>query len=405
MNVINHWAIFLSNNSHSHVLVQQLLFGKANTPFTDFNGLKGVLFSTITLQEFIEEEAKHQHTDILKNTSRTLQSMSSGERKKALLAYLLLQQPDFIILDNPFDNLDFDSQQILLQQLLIISQHTAIIQLINRKSDQLSFITNAININDNLDAKPSNNDIFSGSIPPPLKQYTIDGNTLIEFKSVTVKYEERTIVKDINWVINTGEFWQLVGPNGAGKTTLLTMINGDNPKAYGQDLYLFGKRKGSGETVWEIKEKIGYLTPAMTDLFSTRHTLEHMIVSGFLDSIGLYKLPTDSQLHLAYKWLQVINLQHLKHIPFCKLSVGQQRMALIARAMVKHPPLLILDEPNSGLDDHNVALVSALINKIAAESTTAILYVSHRTEKNINPQYIYELQPSSTGSIGFVRYL
>ena len=224
MNVINHWAIFLSNNSHSHVLVQQLLFGKANTPFTDFNGLKGVLFSTITLQEFIEEEAKHQHTDILKNTSRTLQSMSSGERKKALLAYLLLQQPDFIILDNPFDNLDFDSQQILLQQLLIISQHTAIIQLINRKSDQLSFITNAININDNLDAKPSNNDIFSGSIPPPLKQYTNDGNTLIEFKNVTVKYEERTIVKDINWVINTGEFWQLVGPNGAGKTTLLTMI-------------------------------------------------------------------------------------------------------------------------------------------------------------------------------------
>ena len=405
MNVINHWAIFLSNNSHSHVLVQQLLFGKANAPFTYFNGLKGVLFSTITLQEFIEEEAKHQHTDILKNTSRTLQSMSSGERKKALLAYLLLQQPDFIILDNPFDNLDFDSQQILLQQLLIISQHTAIIQLINRKSDQLSFITNAININDNLDAKPSNNDIFSGSIPPPLKQYTNDGNTLIEFKSVTVKYEERTIVKDINWVINTGEFWQLVGPNGAGKTTLLTMINGDNPKAYGQDLFLFGKRKGSGETVWEIKEKIGYLTPAMTDLFSTRHTLEQMIVSGFLDSIGLYKLPTDSQLQLAYKWLQVINLQHLKHIPFCKLSVGQQRMALIARAMVKHPPLLILDEPNSGLDDHNVALVSALINKIAAESTTAILYVSHRTEKNINPQYVYELQPSSTGSIGFVRYL
>ena len=405
MNVINHWAIFLSNNSHSHVLVQQLLFGKANTPFTDFNGLKGVLFSTITLQEFIEEEAKHQHTDILKNTSRTLQSMSSGERKKALLAYLLLQQPDFIILDNPFDNLDFDSQQILLQQLLIISQHTAIIQLINRKSDQLSFITNAININDNLDAKPSNNDIFSGSIPPPLKQYTNDGNTLIEFKNVTVKYEERTIVKNINWEINAGEFWQLVGPNGAGKTTLLTMINGDNPKAYGQDLFLFGKRKGSGETVWEIKEKIGYLTPAMTDLFSTRHTLEHMIVSGFLDSIGLYKLPTDNQLQLAYKWLQVMNLQHLKHIPFCKLSVGQQRMALIARAMVKHPPLLILDEPNSGLDDHNVALVSALINKIAAESTTAILYVSHRTEKNINPQYIYELQPSSTGSIGFVRYL
>ncbi len=405
MTIINHLAVFLSNNSHSEVLVQQLLSGNAKVPFTDFSGLKGVLFSTTTLQEFIVEEAKHQHTAVLENTSRTLQSMSSGERKKALLAYLLLQQPDFIILDNPFDNLDVASQQLLLQQLIAISHHTAIIQFVNRQAEQLPFITNTITIKNNVDTKPSNNEAFSGNIPPPLKQYTNDGNTLVEFKNITVKYEDRTIVKDINWVINGGEFWQLVGPNGAGKTTLLTMINGDNPKAYGQDLFLFGKRKGSGETVWDIKEKIGYLTPAMTDLFTTRHTLEHMIVSGFLDSIGLYKLPTNSQLQLANKWLIVIKLQHLKHTPFCKLSLGQQRMALLARAMVKHPPLLILDEPNAGLDDHNVAIVSALINKIAAESTTAILYVSHRTEKDITPQYVYELQPTNTGSIGFVRKL
>jgi molybdate transport system ATP-binding protein len=400
MNSINHWAVFLTNNSHSQVLVQQLLSNNAKAPFTDYNGLKGVLFSTISLQEFIEEEAKHQHTEVLKNSSRTLQSMSSGERKKALLVYLLAQQPDYIILDNPFDNLDLASQQLLLQNLIAISLHTAIIQLINRKADQLPFITNTITFSANNDAITSNHAAFSGSIPPPIKQFAIEKTTLIEFKNVTVKYEDRTIVKNINWTINAGEFWQLVGPNGAGKTTLLTMINGDNPKAYGQDLWLFGKRKGSGETVWDIKEKIGYLTPAMTDLFSTRHTLKQMIVSGFFDSIGLYTLPTDGQLKLADKWLQVINLHHLKHSPFCKLSLGQQRMALIARAMVKHPPLLILDEPNAGLDDHNVAIVSALINKIAAESTTAILYVSHRTEKDITPQFVYELQPTSHGSIG-----
>ena len=403
MNSINHWAVFLSNNSNSQILINQLLECKATKPFTGFNHLKGVLFSNITLNGFIEEEAKHEHSPVLENTSRTLKSMSSGERKKALLAYLLLQQPDFIILDNPFDNLDIASQKLLLEELTKIAAHTAFIQLINRKNDQLPFITNTITIDGEKNGITNNNYSFSGSIPPPIKHYKIDTTTLVVFKNVTVKYDDRTIVNAINWTINAGEFWQLVGPNGSGKTTLLTLINGDNPKAYGQDLFLFGKRKGSGETVWDIKEKIGYLTPAMTDLFSLNHTLEQMVVSGFFDSIGLYKLPTDIQLKLANQWLVLLDMQQLKNIPFYKLSLGQQRMALIARAMVKHPPLLILDEPTSGLDDYSVSVLSALINKIAEESTTAILYVSHRTEKDITPQFIYELLPTNVGSMGFVR--
>ena len=257
MNSINHWAVFLSNNSNSQILINQLLECKATKPFTGFNHLKGVLFSNITLNGFIEEEAKHEHSPVLENTSRTLKSMSSGERKKALLAYLLLQQPDFIILDNPFDNLDIASQKLLLEELTKIAAHTAFIQLINRKNDQLPFITNTITIDGEKNGITNNNYSFSGSIPPPIKHYKIDTTTLVVFKNVTVKYDDRTIVNAINWTINAGEFWQLVGPNGSGKTTLLTLINGDNPKAYGQDLFLFGKRKGSGETVWDIKEKIG----------------------------------------------------------------------------------------------------------------------------------------------------
>ena len=217
---------------------------------------------------------------------------------------------------------------------------------------------------------------------------------------MTVKYEERVIVKDINWTINAGEFWQLVGPNGSGKTTLLTMINGDNPKAYNQDLTLFGRKKGTGETVWSIKQKIGYLTPSMTDLFNTRHTLEQMIISGFTDSIGLYKEPSDIQIRLADEWLELIEMSQLKKRVFCQLSLGQQRLALVARAMVKHPPLLILDEAMSGLDDHNASVVTNLINKIASESKTAILYVSHRIEEGLLPEHIFELTPSESGSAG-----
>ncbi|OIQ97964.1 putative ABC transporter ATP-binding protein YlmA [mine drainage metagenome] len=411
-----HWAVFLSNNSDTQFFAQQILNGKAVEPFAAFNHLKGVLFSPILLNELIEEESRRDYSEVTKNIRRQLKSLSSGEQKKALLAYVLAQQPDYIILDNPFDNLDKASQQSFKQMLTEIAEHTLLIQLINRKSDLLPFINNAIELEENnkivlvddienyLDQHKKDNTInISQKVPPPIQKYFIDNRPLVDFKNVTVQYDEKIILKNINWTINTNEFWQLVGPNGSGKTTLLTMITGDNVKGYGKDFELFGKRKGSGETVWEIKKKIGYVTPAMTDLFSTRHTLQEMIVSGFYDSIGLYIIPTEMELRLANEWLQLIEMQHLKNIAFCELSLGLQRKALIARAMVKHPPLLILDEPAFGLDDHNTAMVTTLINKIAEESSTTILYVSHRSEDGIKPQFIFELIPTESGSIAVIK--
>ena len=410
----NHWAVFLSNNANKHSFVHQLINGKANGHFEVFNLLKGVLFSSITLNEFIEEEARHEEWVVSKQYNRGIRNLSSGEQKKALLTYLLAQNPDFIILDNPFDNLDIAGQASLLKQISELSETVSVIQLINRNRDLMPFINNAVRIEeerildiDDIETYLSNHKTDSllldnKTVPPPIKEYVLDNKELVCFKNVTVSYEERIIVKDINWTINRGEFWQLVGPNGSGKTTLLTMINGDNPKAFNQDLTLFGKRKGTGETVWEIKQKVGYLTPSMTDLFSTRHTVEEMIVSGFLDSIGLYKIPSDIQLRLANEWIDLIEMTHLKNKPFCSLSLGQQRLALVARAMVKHPPLLILDEAMSGLDDHNAAIVISLINKIAAESKTTILLVSHRIEDGLSPNKIFELIPTENGSIGKV---
>ncbi len=412
----NNWAVFLSNNSDTNLFAQQILNGKAIEQFAAFNNLKGIHFSPILLNELIEEESRRDYSEVTKNIHRQLKSLSSGEQKKALLAYVLAQQPDYIILDNPFDNLDKASQQSLKLMLTEIAKDVLLIQLINRKSDLLPFINHAVELAENnkiilirdietyLSQHKKDNAInFSQKVPPPIQQYFLENKTLVQFKNVTVQYAEKIILKNINWIINTNEFWQLVGPNGSGKTTLLTMITGDNVKGYGKDFELFGKRKGSGETVWEIKKKIGYVTPAMTDLFNTRHTLEEMIVSGFYDSIGLYIIPTEMELRLANEWLQLIEMQHLKNVAFCELSLGLQRKALIARAMVKHPPLLILDEPAYGLDDHNTAMVTALINKIAEESCTSILYVSHRSEDGIKPQFIFELIPSESGSVGLIK--
>jgi len=410
----NHWAIFLSNSTNKNSFVQKILNGKGDGYLNVFNSLKGVLFSAISLNEFIEEEEKHEEWTVSKQYNRGIRNLSSGEQKKALLAYLLKQNPDFIILDNPFDNIDVQGQIALLENITALSSTISMIQLVNRNRDVLPFIKNALRLEDNnsistieklgdyIETITRNNSANNSirALPPPIKEFILESDELISFKNVMVSYEERVIVKNINWTINRGDFWQLIGPNGSGKTTLLTMINGDNPKAYNQNITLFGKRKGTGETVWEIKQKVGYLTPSMTDLFSTRHTVEEMIISGFLDSIGLYKLPSDRQVRLAEEWLDLIEMSHLKKAVFCSLSLGQQRLALVARAMVKHPPLLILDEAMSGLDDYNATIVTSLINKIAAESKTTILYVSHRIEEGLTPNKIFELTPSENGSTG-----
>jgi len=409
----NHWGVFLSDNANKKLFTEELLEGKASGKLAKFNILKGQLFSDHLINKIIEAEYRHERIEVEKENNRSFRSLSGGEQRKSLLNYCLSQKADYLILDNPLDNLDSASQQSFRILLKDIANHTTIIQLINRKSDLLDFIYNLIRIDDdntityydegksflNRTVTPV---ILTSAIPPPLSNYDISAKNLVSFNSISVRYDNKTILKDICWQINSGEFWQLNGPNGSGKTTLLSLIIGDNPQGYGQDLVLFGRKKGSGESIWDIKEKVGYFTPSMTDLFNKYHTLENMIISGFMDSIGLYIQPSDLQIKLAREWLSLIKLLQLKDKSFGELSLGQQRIALIARAMIKHPPLLILDEPASGMDDHNSFLVTSLINKIAAESKIAILYVSHRKEEGLKSDMTFELTPTPIGSIGSI---
>jgi len=238
------------------------------------------------------------------------------------------------------------------------------------------------------------------NIPKSYKLEKKNFKSLIKLKNVNVSYGQRPILKNIYWEIKPNEFWQLIGPNGSGKSTILTLISGDNPKGFLQDMTLFGMKKGSGETVWDIKRHIGFFSSEMLIGFKRSDTIENMIISGFLDSIGLYNYPTDIQIDIAQKWLHVLNMFQLKDEYFNSLSNGHKRLVLIARAMVKHPPLLILDEPTNGLDDNDSEILAKLINKISEETNTAIIYVSHRKEAHINPNYVYELVPCKTGSTG-----
>lgn len=415
MILLNHYAIFLSNGSDKNLIIEQLLSKNLSGILANFNEIEGVLFSKISITEILEEEDRHGFTEVTKSLDRSLKSMSSGEQKRVFLHYLLARNFDFMILDNPFDNLDIATRESLKTIFCEASEKTIFIQLVHRERDLLPFIDNIITVGNenNFTLQPdkqaflqqyhaTQENHFPDEIPAPLRVYENVPGDLIKFQHVKVSYNEKPILQDIIWTIRKGEFWHLRGPNGSGKTTILSMITGDNPKGYGQNLTLFGIKKGSGESVWSIKENIGYVTPSMTDLFSTRHTLEQMLISGFHDSIGLYVYPTDSEVRTAKSWLKLIGMENLTDKLFCMLSAGQQRMALVVRAMIKHPPLLILDEPIAGLDDYHSLLVVSLINKIADESNTAILYVSHQDEEGLFPKKIFELIPSENGSIGRV---
>ncbi|CAI2767695.1 ATP-binding cassette domain-containing protein [Flavobacterium collinsii] len=408
---MQHWDILLSNQVNKKAFIDTLLLGEAKGELDIFNNQKGILFSDIAIEKFIEKEYQYDTVEAAPESHRQLRTFSSGERKKEFLKYCINQNPDFIIFDNPFDHLDHASRAALAKSLEKLTDTIAIIQLVNRVVDVLDFVPNKALIKDNsfeLHPISKNENHFktlnTAAIPKAIEPHSFHESVLIKMDKVSVNYEERKIVDNISWTIKQGEFWQLVGPNGSGKSTLLSLITGDNPKGFGQDLYLFGRKKGSGESVWDIKKQIGIFTTSMTDLFQKGHTLEEMILSGFFDSIGLYIEPTTLQKQTVTQWLEVIEMTHLRKKRFIDLSIGQQRVALIVRAVLKHPPILILDEPVEGLDDENVDLVIQLINTIKQDTNVSILYVSHRIENGLAPTSVFELLPTPTGSIGKIKY-
>ncbi|MAU15865.1 MAG: ABC transporter [Muricauda sp.] len=405
------YAILTQNSSNTKPLIHSLLNNRPIDGLEALQGLNGVLFSRSEINRYMDEEDRHDIKVLTKETDQSLKTMSSGEQKKALLNHLLQQDPDFMVLENPFDNLDVATQAKLKEQLLKIASHKIVVQLVSRLDDILPITTDFFKLDgDKLHPYNSPDDFwnenktgaitFNGTIPPALSPVKTEVTELVKFKKVSVSFDGRPVLDQIDWTIKKGEFWQLMGPNGSGKSTLLSMITGDNHKGYGQDLTIFGQKKGSGESVWDLKQKIGYFTPAITDKFTGYHSLENMIISGLHDSIGLYVQPTDSEKNLANQWLKLLNLEDKKDDHFRDLSAGDKRLVMMARAMVKHPPLLILDEPTAGLDDPSSNLFVALVNKVANESDTAIIFVSHRKEPQLNPEYIYELLPSETGSKG-----
>lgn len=204
---------------------------------------------------------------------------------------------------------------------------------------------------------------------------------LCETQDLAIGYGKMPLASGIALGANPGQILVLVGPNGAGKSTLLSLITGDHPQGYSNDLTLFGRRRGSGETIWDIKKHIGYVSSSLHLEYRVSTNVRNVILSGYFDSIGIYQAVSDKQHKLVQRWLDILGIdKRTADAPFHSLSWGQQRLALIVRALVKHPTLLILDEPLQGLDPLNRQLIRRFVDVLISEGETQLLFVSHHAE-------------------------
>ncbi|AOL15166.1 MULTISPECIES: molybdate ABC transporter ATP-binding protein ModF [Enterobacter] len=363
-----------------------------------------------TTAEIIQDEVKDparcqrlaERFGITALLNRRFKYLSTGETRKTLLCQALMSEPELLILDEPFDGLDVQSRAQLAALLESLNQQGYTLVLVLNRFDEIpDFIQHAgvladCNLTETgektallkqaLIAQLAHSEQLDGITLPepdaPSARHALDPHQpRIVLRDGMVSYDDRPILNRLSWTVNPGEHWQIVGPNGAGKSTLLSLITGDHPQGYSNDLTLFGRRRGSGETIWDIKKHIGYVSSSLHLDYRVSTTVRNAILSGYFDSIGIYQAVSDKQHKLAQQWLDILGMDNrVADAPFHSLSWGQQRLALIVRALVKHPTLLILDEPLQGLDPLNRQLIRRFVDVLISEGETQLLFVSHHAE-------------------------
>ena len=339
-------------------------------------------------------------------------TLSSGELRKFQLTRTLLALPRVLVLDNPFIGLDASTRDSLSELLgsLASSMHLMIVLVMSRVDVMPPFITHVIPVSglhvlpkvpvedyyaagpSHVIAGPDRQSLQSGPAPSPaglighlpLKDLSAEpfypagpSPEIIRCTGVTIRYGDRTILRDFDWTVREGERWALTGENGSGKSTLLSLVCADNPQSYACDISLFCHRRGSGESIWDIKKHIGYVSPEMHRAYQKNIATLDIVASGLFDTVGMFMHPTEYQLDTCRQWMRVFGIEDLADRPYLRLSSGEQRLCLLARAFVKDPELLILDEPMHGLDLHHCARVKDIIDAFVQRPHKTLVMVSH----------------------------
>ncbi len=342
--------------------------------------------SNTVLQELLSidaDENKIRSISHQLNIQHILESnliqLSNGEHKRFQIAKALLKNAEWILLDNPYTGLDVASRKMLDDILISLSKIGIHLILVTGSSKIPNFITRIIDLGTRESHHQILNDALLINIPAAYDYQ--DFHYAVKMINTTISYGNKKILDNINWEVKKGECWNLRGHNGSGKSTLLSLINGDNPQAFANEIYLFDKRKGTGESIWDIKKMTGYISPELHHYFDSSSNAFDIVASGLFDTIGLFRNLSSIQKIITQQWMKVLDIEHLTGRLFTTLSDGEQRMVLLARALVKNPPLLILDEPCQGLDEDTTQYFVQIIDQVCKALGKTLIYVSHLDEE------------------------
>jgi len=329
---------------------------------------------------------------------RGIRHLSSGEMRKVIIARALMKSPTVLILDEPFAGLDASSRKKLQETVGGLLAHGLQIVLVTHRQEEIfPQISHVLCLKDGkVFLKGPREEILTmenmkglyggrsmrhrpsqSGMPSLEASENLMPEILIEMKHVVVRYGEVTVLDQLDWTVRRGQHWAIVGPNGSGKSTLLSLITADHPQAYANEIVLFGRRRGSGENIWEIKKHIGMVSSELQIRYKREISVYDAVASGLFDSEGLYRRLGQEQHDRVRWWLDFFGITAMSERIFTRLSYGERRIILLARAMVKSPELLILDEPCQGLDQGNRQFLLDMVETVAERTATTLLYVTH----------------------------
>lgn len=324
---------------------------------------------------------------------KQLIKLSNGEAKRLLLASELVKNPILLLMDNPLSGLDPNTRNEMNKILSEIGESGISVVMVTSSHEIPEMVTHVAQIKDYSVVTGSKEEMSSSIsqvkypsfdkeqikelLTPVHSPYKI----MVKMDGISVKYGERKILYKVDWEVRQKERWLLKGHNGAGKSTLLSLITGDNPQSYSNNIVLFDRKRGSGESIWDIKQKIGLVSAELYQYFPSASTCLKVVESGFYDTMGLFRPSDPIKAQTALEWLKVLQVTDPPQTLFKNLSESTQRLVLLARALVKGPPLLILDEPCQGLDIDQQRFFKSLVETICDHSDITIIYVSHFQEE------------------------
>jgi molybdate transport system ATP-binding protein len=324
---------------------------------------------------------------------KQLIKLSNGETKRLMLAAALLKNPVLLLLDNPLTGLDVKTRQEFngiidqiiasgISLIIATSAHeipNAVTNIAVLKDGEIIQETTRLNFDPQLFSNITNDWIDTTELSALLninKAATNYGH-IVKMDKVHIQYGSKVVLDDLSWEIKTGDRWALLGPNGAGKSTLLSLINGDNPQAYANNIILFDKKRGTGESIWDIKKKIGFVSPELHQYFPTDNSCLQVIESGYYDTLGLFRPSNKERAAIALRWMKTLEIDQYARTWLKNIPASAQRLCLLARALIKNPSLLIFDEPCQGMDDHQQLHFKNLVDTLCSLSNVTLIYVTH----------------------------